>query len=227
MSSSTNPHLRRKQIVVAAAIAGFSVYALTLWHLHGVHEALEPLPPESSSTQQELPAVSTADPADAKATAKPHVAPAWYFVGDVAADQMPAYKEEVKDAVAVRLVDGLSTKTVGDRIALSIPQKNALYSPIIEAVDYDTAGNVAYTGRLLEDGVATGFFVLTVAREHTFAFLKTPVGTFELVGNRTYAWLMPQENMDQHVDYSKPDYIVADTHQYKPISEMPGYVNDQ
>ena len=54
-------------------------------------------------------------------------------------------------------------------------------------------------------------FVITVGPRNTFAHIGTSRGTFELVATGgQLGWLMPTANMDQHVDYSQPDYYTQD-----------------
>ena len=58
-------------------------------------------------------------------------------------------------------------------------------------------------------GLAHGF-TITVGPGNTFAHLSTPEGTYELVATGELGWLMPTANMDRHVDYSVPDYILPE-----------------
>ncbi len=50
--------------------------------------------------------------------------------------------------------------------------------------------------------------LLTIGNKHTFANISTPRGSYEFVGTTSHGWLMPSANMDQNVDYSKPDYVI-------------------
>ena len=122
----------------------------------------------------------------------------------VDAARIPAYKEEVEGAVLVALDEGIGTWRVGDEIAISVPQIDALYRPTIARVETRLGNNASYVGRLV-DGPMPRSFIITVGERNTFANLSTPEGDYELVGNTELAWLMPVANMDQHVDYSMPD----------------------
>lgn len=59
--------------------------------------------------------------------------------------------------------------------------------------------------------------------------LGVPAGTYELVAPGELGWLMPSVNMDQHVDYSQPDYYIPGQddprHPFgeRPRPDEPGY----
>ena len=60
-------------------------------------------------------------------------------------------------------------------------------------------------------------FVLTVSARNTFAHLSTREGSYELVGNARFGWLMATANMDRDVDYSVPDYRPAREPPVRPL----------
>ena len=138
-------------------------------------------------------------------------APAWTVADIDAVDPLlvPVYKETVEDAVLMSLPEGMGAWSVGDRIVIPVPQLDAVYTPVIDGVETALGINRSYVGRLT-DGEFPYSFVITVGERNTFAHLGTPQGTYELVGNTRLAWLMPTANMDQHVDYSKPDYFIPE-----------------
>ena len=69
---------------------------------------------------------------------------------------------------------------------------------------------MSYIG-LLREADGRGYrFIITAGARNTFAHVGTSRGTFELVASDELGWLMPTANMDQHVDYSKPDYIIRE-----------------
>ena len=71
-------------------------------------------------------------------------------------------------------------------------------------------GNRSYTG-LLKDTEGRDYrFTITVGAKNVFAQLGTSQGTFELVASNEMGWLMPSRYMDQHMDYSQPDYYVVE-----------------
>ena len=147
---------------------------------------------------------ATQGPPQANISAAP--AP-WQAVDPAEVDpaDTPTHREVVAGRALVKLAAGLGNWNAGDTLALAIPQHNAVFNARIEDLHRGPGGARAFTGTLAATGAAHGF-VLTVGRANTFANITTPVGRYELVGNRRYAWLMPVANMDRDVDYSVPDY---------------------
>ena len=121
---------------------------------------------------------------------------------------IPDYKEPVADSVLVALANDMGDWKAGDRISFTVPQTGATYLPVIEEAYTLLGRNRSYVGRLFDDDSPYSF-VFTVGERSAFANIGTPQGSFELVGNSTLAWLMPTANMDQHIDYSRPDYVVS------------------
>ena len=127
---------------------------------------------------------------------------------DVAPALLPVHREEVPGQVLVRFAAGRGAWRVGDRLEVAIPQIDTAYSALVEEIHRGPSGARAFTGTLRTNGAAARShgFVLTVGPAHTFAQLSTPLGSYELVGNGRYGWIMPTANMDQDVDRSVPDY---------------------
>ena len=128
-------------------------------------------------------------------------------IDSVDPERVPEYKEIVEGRVLVELSAGMWSWREGDRITVAVPQIGAVYEPVIERVETALGNNRSYVGRLIEAEFPYSF-VITVGQRNTFANLSTPQGSFELVGDTQLAWLMPVANMDQHVDYSQPDYFI-------------------
>ena len=122
---------------------------------------------------------------------------------------VPEYHETVEGALLVAIGDGMRTWNVGDTIALPVPQIGEVFRPVIDDVEALIGNNRSYVGRTLATD-APYSFVITLGEHETFGYVGTPQGSYELVGNTRLAWLMPTANMDQHVDYSKPDYFYLD-----------------
>ncbi len=122
---------------------------------------------------------------------------------------IPSYKETVESAVLVELSAAMWSWSVGERVTLSVPQIGATYTPLIDRVETGLGTNRSYVGRLFDNDLPYSF-IITVGERNAFANLSTPQGAFELVGNTRLAWLMPMANMDQHVDYSQPDFFIPE-----------------
>lgn len=130
-------------------------------------------------------------------------------MAEVDAADIPAYKEVVEGRALVRIVHQAVPLQVGDRVAVAIPQIGKTYRPVVDRVETGPGSTHSVAGHVeISDG-SQHRFVYTVGPRSTFAHIGTPNGTFELVANRHLGWLMPSANMDQHVDYSKPDYYIV------------------
>ncbi len=127
--------------------------------------------------------------------------------------RIPSYKETVKDSVLVALAEEMWNWQAGDQIVLTVPQIGESYASTINRVEVGLGNNRTYVGRLM-DGELPYSFVITVGDRNAFAFLGTPGGSYELVGNTELAWLMPTANLDQHVDYSEPDFYIVEQPDY-------------
>lgn len=168
--------------------------------------AVEPAVPSGEAATQ----VEARENDSVPAAAAPLAPPALWHpvdVDSVDANDIPPYKEVVKDRALVRLADGPRAWAVGDRVSITIPQLGETYQPLIERVRPGPGNIRAYIGTLVERAGYRHSFVVTVGSRNTFANLSTPLGLYELVGNDKLGWLMPIANMDQHVDYSKSDIL--------------------
>ena len=130
-------------------------------------------------------------------------------IGAVKPNRVPVYKEIVEGRVLVTLEPGMWTWDVGEKISIEVPQIGKIYESVIDRVETGLGVNRSYIGRLIDNDRPYSF-VITVGERNAFANLGTPQGSYELFGNTEYAWLMPMANMDQHVDYSKPDYFIPE-----------------
>ena len=177
-----------------------------------------PLPPVSDGMENQPAAVLPPLPTGPNTAWRP------LAIDSVDPERIPEYKEIVEGRALVELSTGMWSWGEGDRITLAVPQIGAVYEPVIERVETMLGNNRSYVGRLIEDDFPYSF-VITVGQRYTFANLSTPQGSFELVGDTELAWLMPVANMDQHVDYSQPDYFIPGEDfpvEPVPVGETPG-----
>lgn len=119
----------------------------------------------------------------------------------------PQHQEGDADAILVSLADEISSWREGDRIVISVPHTGATFESVIDRVVTSLGDNRSYVGRLVGED-QPHLVVVTVGSMNAYAHVGTPQGSYELVGNRHFGWLMPTASMDRHVDYSKPDYII-------------------
>lgn len=135
---------------------------------------------------------------------------AWQVIDPESVDELPEYKEVVAGRALVRISEVLQDWQEGDEVLLAIPQLGGSFDGVVERVDDDLWGNRSYTGLLKEKNGRDYRFVITVGPENVFAQLGTSQGTFELVASDEIGWLMASRYMDQHVDYSQPDYYIVE-----------------
>ena len=134
---------------------------------------------------------------------------AWVLVDPESVDELPPYKEVVANRVLVRVSDALRQGAIADRVLLTVPQLGQQYEGVVEEMETDPWGNVSYVGQLRDVDDRDYRFLITAGAINTFAHIGTSRGSFELVATGgELGWLMPTVNMDQHVDYSKPDYYI-------------------
>ena len=134
----------------------------------------------------------------------------WQAVDESSVAELPAYKEFVEGRVLIRVAGVAAGWQAGQRIAIPVPQLNEVYTPVIERVEPGPTGIRSFVGTLTEEDNRGYRFTITTGPRNTFANLSTPLGGFELVATGEYGWLMPTANMDQHVDYSVPDFLIPD-----------------
>ena len=134
----------------------------------------------------------------------------WQAVDESSVEELPAYKEIVEDRVLIRITGATTGWEVGQRVTIPVPQIDEIYMPVIERIVPGPAGIRSFVGKLTEDDNRNYRFTITTGPRNSFANLYTPFGGFELVATGELGWLMPAANMDQHVDYSIPDYVIPE-----------------
>lgn len=139
------------------------------------------------------------------------VQPGWTVIdeGAVEPERLPPRLETYTDARLVRLTGYLENLGPGSRVAFDIPHTGATLQSVIERVESGLAGNVSYIGRVDRDDVLHRVIV-TVGARNAFAFVASDQGSFEMVGNGEFGWLMSTAGMERHVDYSEPDYYIPE-----------------
>ena len=160
-----------------------------------------------SSPERAAPAAAGVRQAPTRpAAAEP--AAAWREVDVESVAELPPYKEVVPGRALVRVSESLRSLDVGDPIVISVPQLGETWRTFVEEVERGPGEVRSLIGALTESGGRRREFVVTTGKRYVFAWLSTAAGTFELVAPGELGWLMPSANMDQHVDYSKPDYYL-------------------
>ena len=139
----------------------------------------------------------------------------WVEVDESALAVLPPYSgdwsAEGRALVEVLDTDRLWAVQVGDLLALPVPQLGTTYRAVVEEIDQG-AGARALVGRITgSDGVRRRS-VVTVGPTNLFAFIDTPIGTYEFaidLGLYQQGWLVPTSSMLAAWDFGEPDYFIA------------------
>ena len=198
--------------VVSAALL---LTALVWWTIgpHGDAEGPEPAAVETVAVQVEQPADRTFDPTRAMA---PSVPTLWRTLGTRSPDLDPPPYEDGWSEADRALVDvseavaAARTWRVGDRVGVEIPQLGERYEGPIDRIEVGPGYASAARGLATDADGRNRRFVVTVGPGRVFAYVDTPAGPYELVGNERLAWLLPSSSMMAGFDLSEPDYILPE-----------------
>lgn len=154
--------------------------------------------------------IAVSNPQSSPADTRPRQAWSETNVEEIEASLVPKYKEEVEGASLVQLAQDMQLWQENEQLLISVPQTQEQFLVTIAEVSTTLGNNRSYKGKI-EEGESSYSFLITVGERNVFANFTTSEGSYELVGNVQYAWLMPTENMDQHVDYTKDDFFIPET----------------
>lgn len=155
----------------------------------------------------------------------PEAPPLWRVVDEGAGVALPPWDERWSKQ-ARTLVDVTEAAAaarswrVGDRVRLEIPQVGERYEAPIEQIDHGPGYASAARGLATDADGRKRRFVVTVGPGRVFAYVDTPAGPYELVGNDRLAWLVPSSSMMAGFDFSKPDYILPEAPRRSPKADQ-------
>ncbi|MBV1905032.1 MAG: hypothetical protein KUG75_03065 [Pseudomonadales bacterium] len=92
-----------------------------------------------------------------------------------------------------------------DVLIIDVPQTGTRYHIAVNKIDNHANGIRVISARMKDNAT----LLLTLGQQNTFANLATRNGNYELVGNTEFGWLLPSGSMDQHVDHTKPDFVLS------------------
>ena len=138
-------------------------------------------------------------------------APVWREVpADAWPQQLPALREDVTGAALVNLErDRMLAIDAHQRFRLTVPQLGETYSVRVQAVRTSGSGSRSIHGHL--DDARLHSAVITLGKTGVFGTISTPRGSYTVSGAGDYAWVMATAELRQHVDTTKPDYVVQPT----------------
>lgn len=204
--------IRRRMLLAGASTAGLVVFVSLLWL-----STMRPGPVASRQDDEALVSEQNASPAKAPPSlraAADEPDPLWVEVDETTASNPPPYAPEWSMAgrALVRVAAAASTPgswQVGDRLVLPLPQLGETYHLEIEEID-EAVGSRALLGRIADDAGRLRRCVVTLGPSSLFAYIDTPEGSFELVANHEFGWLLPSSSMVAGWDFSEPDYVLAE-----------------
>ena len=140
--------------------------------------------------------------------------PLWVQIDESTVADPPRYATEWSEEgrALVRIAAIASTSTVwriGDRLTLPLPQLGETYHPVIDEID-EAVGARALLGMATDGDGRQRRCVVTIGPASVFAYIDTPQGSYELVADNRYGWLLPSSSMMAGWDFSKPDYHIAE-----------------
>ena len=223
--------MRRRLLVGGAAlVAALAILALVGLPTHHLPPSTPPVPASPEPPVPEGVPVATSSAQRVAPPPAPREPVAAWREADIDAEtQLPPYKEVVAGRALVRVSSVLRSLDVGDPIAIAVPQLGETWRTVVEEVERGPGAARSLIGALTESGGRRHEFVVTTGNRYVFAWLDTPAGTYELVAPGELGWLMPSVNMDQHVDYSQPDYYIPgrddprNSFGERPRPDEPGY----
>ena len=141
--------------------------------------------------------------------------PLWRAIDERSVGRLPFFAEEWSpEGRALVRVTGAAAAAqdwqVGDRLTIPLPQFGEIYRPVIHEVDDGPGYSRAALGKVLHDDGYYRRILVTVGPTSTFAFIDTPEGSYELVADSDYGWLLPTASMMAGFDLSQPDYVLPE-----------------
>lgn len=200
--------LRGRQILAAGAVLA-AITVVVVWL------AYEGTPEDGETTFGNATRQGSSDRSNAVEAESPAAAPVdalWHEVDESTVAPLPAYPEEwselgralVRVSAAAAAAPGWRT---GDRLALPVPQLETVYLAVIQEIDDGPGPSRAAVAAVPVDDGRDRRVVVTVGPAHTFAYIDTPRGSYELTAGREFGWLLPSASMQAGFDFSKTDVI--------------------
>ncbi len=137
----------------------------------------------------------------------------WRSIDEAAVNALPEYaahwSKEGRALVSVKgAVEASRTWRVGDAVAIPLPQLGATYRPVISGIDEGPGGSRAAVARMTDSRGRPLRSVVTAGPGNVFAWIETPEGSYELLADAEFGWLLPTSSMTANMDFGEPDYLL-------------------
>lgn len=207
---------KRLRPTVVAAVALVTFAAAVHWFDGDCGSQIEPGVPSASEAHAEPVPKTPVSVAGPSSQPKAHATqPLWHAVNSTPGSETPTYNANwsTEGRVLVRVsgaIAGARHWQVGDQLAIALPQLGETYLPLIDEIDDGPLDSRAALGKIVHRDGRPRRFVVTVGPLGMFAFVDTPAGSYELVADADYGWLVPTTSMMAAFDFSLLDVVRPD-----------------
>lgn len=176
-------------------------------------------PDPGAATARARKPVAQVIPADTRR--EPMAVAAMWTVSDAPAADLPHRRIDVEEAGVLRFDRGtLARLRPGDMTTIVLPAPAHSVSLTVESVSTTPSGNRQIAGQLT--GSHLHPFLVTLSGGGMHATVGTRVGTYNLRGGSTHAWVFTGAALNHHIEPSIPDYRVpAERIQREPATLIP------
>lgn len=132
---------------------------------------------------------------------------AWLEQSITAVDQVEPPRNLPKDSVYVTLTGEYEKWLIGTPVEVFIPQTKKRYRSIVDRIAPDDFGNTAIHANPAEGEDEFLQLIVTMNDSHTFAYVSTVAGSYELVGSKKGGWLTPSQSLHENIDFTLVDVL--------------------
>lgn len=132
---------------------------------------------------------------------------AWLERSSTAIDPIVTPPNLPKDSTYVTLAGDYEQWLIGTPVEVFIPQTKKRYRSIVHRIAPDDFGNTAIHANPAEGEDEFLQLIVTMNDSHTFAYVSTVGGSYELVGSKEGGWLIPSQSLHENIDFSVVDVL--------------------
>ena len=130
---------------------------------------------------------------------------AWQKTPDTKIDELERPADLPDESVHVTLPGDYERWLLGTPVELEIPQANKKFRTVVDRIVPDDFGNTSIYAKPDADEAEFQRLIVTFNSTHTFAYVSTAQGSYELSGTNRGGWLIPTRSLDKRRDFSLKD----------------------